>query len=81
MDLWLFLAIIIVGSPIAKAIALRIRQGGAADLAGLRESMERLEDMDIRLEETARRLVDFEERLDYTERVLAQQRARDQLNP
>jgi len=81
MSLWLFLAVIIVGGPIAKALAARIRSGSMVDPAALRESMDRLDEMEVRLEDTTHRLAEFDERLDFTERMLAQQKAREQLNP
>ena len=86
MDLFTFIAIIVVGAPVAKAVASRISgkssSGGDPRLRRLLEQTEqRLEETEHRLDETAERLVDMEERLDFTERMLTRQNARDQLSP
>jgi hypothetical protein len=85
VDLFTFIAIIVVGAPIAKALANRISGQpvtGGGELRQLLEATEqRLEETEHRLEETAERLADMEERLDFTERMLARQNARDQLGP
>lgn len=83
MDLFTFIAIIVVGAPIAKAVASRISSQSVSGDARLRELLEltenRLEETDQRLAETTERLADMEERLDFTERMLTRQNARDQL--
>ena len=85
MDLLTFIAIIVVGSPIAKAVANRISAQPVAGGAGQRElahQMEqRLEETEHSLSDTTERLADMEERLDFTERMLARQNAREQLRP
>lgn len=85
MDLLTFIAIIVVGAPIAKAVASRISGQAPAGDPRIRELLEqtehRLEETEHRLAETAERLTDMEERLDFTERMLTQQKARDQLGP
>ena len=85
MGLLTFIAIIVVGAPIAKAIATRISGRPVADGAALREALEltqqRLEDAEQRIAETADRVAEVEERLDFTERLLARQKAREQLGP
>lgn len=81
MSFWLFVAIIVVCSPIAKALAVRIRRGDTGDPAALGESRERLDEMEQRLEDTAEQLAEMEERIDFTERMLAQQKSRQQLSP
>ena len=85
MDLLTFIAIIVVGSPIAKAVAKRISAqpgSGRAEVQELAHRLEqRLEETDLRSADTAERLVDMEERLDFTERMLARQNAREQLRP
>ncbi len=81
MDFWVFIAIIVVCGPIAKAVAVRIRRGDAGNPAALGESRERLDDMEQRIEDTTERLAELEERLDFTERMLAQQKASQHLNP
>ena len=81
MSFWVFIAIIVVCGPIAKALAVRIRRGDAGDPAALGESRQRLDEMEQRMEDTTARLTEVEERLDFTERMLAQQKARQQLNP
>ncbi len=81
MSFWVFIAIIVVCGPIAKALAVRIRSGDAGGPAALSESRERLDEMEQRMEETTAWLTEVEERLDSTERMLAQQKARQQLHP
>ena len=85
MDLLTFIAIIVVGAPIAKAVANRISGQpvtGGSDMRELLELTEqRLEETEQRLADTTERLADMEERLDFTERMLARQNARDQLGP
>ena len=81
MSFWVFIAIIVVCGPIAKALAVRIRSGDAGDPAALGEYRERLDEMERRMEDTTARVAELEERLDFTERMLAQQKARQQLNP
>ena len=86
MDLFTFIAIIVVGAPVAKAVAARISgQSTAGDDPRLRQLLEqteqRLEETEHRLAETSERLTDMEERLDFTERMLTRQKARDQLGP
>lgn len=80
MSFWVFIAIIVVCGPIAKAVAVRIKRGDAVNPAALGESRERLDEMEQRMEDTTERLAEVEERLDFTERLLAQQKARQQLN-
>lgn len=85
MDLFSFIAVVIIGTPIARAIATRIRGRRVANGAALREALEstgqRLADAEQRIAETADRLAEVEERLDFTERLLARQNAREQLGP
>ncbi len=81
MSFWVFIAIIVVCSPNAKAVAVRIRRADAGDPAALGESRERLDEMEQRMEDMTARLAEVEERLDFTERTLAQHKARQQLNP
>lgn len=74
MSLFWFLAIaVICHSPVGRAIADMIagRGGGAIDPAELEAAEHRLED----------HLLELEERLEFAERLLQQQRARDQLPP
>lgn len=84
MDLFIFfIAIIVVGAPVAKAVASRISNqpgaGGGRMRAILENTEHRLEETEQRLADTAERLADMEERLDFTERMLTRQNARDQL--
>ncbi len=85
MDLFTFIAIIVVGGPIAKAVAKRLsgQDGtkGPESQAHQQQTEQRLEDAEMRLADTAERLADMEERLDFTERLLARQNAREQLRP
>ncbi len=85
MDLFTFIAIIVVGAPIAKAVAKRISGQPVSGGTQLRELLElteqRLEETEHRLTETTDRLAEMEERLDFTERLLARQNAREQLGP
>ncbi len=85
MDLFTFIAIIVVGAPIAKAVANRISRQSDSGGARLRELLEltqhRLEETEQQLADTTERLADMEERLDFTERMLTRQNARDQLEP
>ena len=85
MDLFTFIAIIVVGAPIAKAVAKRISghpaAGGAELQDHLQQTEQRLEETEHRLTDTTERLADMEERLDFTERLLARQNAREQLRP
>jgi hypothetical protein len=80
-----FIAIIVVGGPIAKAVAKRISQHPGAGDTELQDLMhqteQRLEETELRLTDTTERLSDMEERLDFTERLLARQNAREQLRP
>lgn len=82
MDLLTFIAILIVGSPIAKAVARRISTTAAPDSSltrrALEQTEERLEMTQRQLEETMDRLLEVEERLDFTERLLSRQ-DRDEL--
>jgi len=85
LDVFTFIAVLIVGGPISKAVAKRISGHAAAGGAELQELLQqteqRLEDTDLRLADTTERLADMEERLDFTERLLARQNAREQLRP
>jgi len=85
LDVFAFIAILIIGGPIAKAIAKRISGQAVAGGAELREQLlhteQRLEETEQRLAETAERLLDVEERLDFTERMLTRQNAQEQLGP
>ncbi len=85
MDLWTFILILIVGGPIAKAVAHRISRPQSSSDKALLEAMEqtdqRLEDTEQRLMDTLDRMAEMEERLDFTERLLARQNAREQLGP
>lgn len=85
MGVFEFIAIIVIGGTIAKALAKRISAHPASvnpDLRGLLEQTEqRLYDTEQRLVETNERLADMEERLDFTERMLTRQNAREQLEP
>jgi uncharacterized membrane-anchored protein YhcB (DUF1043 family) len=85
LDLLTFIAIIVVGAPIAKAVANRISRQPVPGDPRLRELLEhaeqQLEEAEQRLAEHSERLADMEERLDFTERMLARHNARDQLGP
>lgn len=85
MDLFTFIAIIVVGSPIAKAVANRISGRPASGGARMRELLEqteqRLEENEHRLADYSERLTDMEERLDFTERMLTRQSSKEQLGP
>lgn len=85
MEIFTFIAILVIGGPIAKAVAKRISGQPVTGGAELREMLQlteqRLEDTDLRLADTTERLADMEERLDFTERLLARQNAREQLRP
>ncbi len=85
LDVFTFIAILIVGGPIAKAVAKRISGqpvAGGAELRDLQQHTEqRLDETEHRLADTTERLADMEERLDFTERLLARQNAREQLRP
>jgi septal ring factor EnvC (AmiA/AmiB activator) len=85
MDIFTFIAILIVGGPIAKAVARRISRPPEAGSAELGEALEqterRLEDTERQLVDTQDRLAEVEERLDFAERLLARQKAREQLGP
>ena len=85
MDLLTFIVCLAVGAPIAKAVATRI-SGRPVDGEGkLREALEtteqRLEEVEHHLAEAHDRLAEMDERLDFTERVLTQQKAKEQLGP
>ena len=85
MGLFEFIAIIVIGGTLAKALAKRISGPPAADGAELRDYLQqteqRLEETEHRLTDPTERLADMEERLDFTERLLARQNAREQLRP
>lgn len=85
MDLFTFIAILVVGAPIAKAVARRISNQPVSGDARLRELLQHteqlLEETDQRLAEHSEQLADMEERLDFTERMLARQNAKEQLGP
>ena len=85
MGLFEFIAIIVVGGPIAKALAKRISGhpvAGGSELHDLLQHTEqRLEETEHGLTDATERLADMEERLDFTERLLARQNAREQLRP
>ena len=85
MGVFEFIAIIVVGGPIAKALAKRISghptAGGAELQHLLQQTEQRLDETEHRLMDTTERLADMEERLDFTERLLARQNAREQLRP
>ena len=85
MDFWTFILILVVGGPIAQAVARRISRSQSSSNKDLLEAIEQTEQ---RLEDTEQRLIDgfdrmseMEERLDFTERLLARQNAREQLGP
>ena len=85
MDFWTFILILVVGGPIAQAIARRIsrphRPGDKAMLEAMEQTEQRLDDTEQRLMDTLDRMAEMEERLDFTERLLARQNAREQLGP
>ena len=85
MDFWTFVLILVVGGPIAQAVARRIsRTHGSSDkglLEAIEQTEQRLEDTEQRLMDTVDRMAEMEERLDFTERLLARQNAREQLGP
>ena len=89
MEFLIFIALIFMGVPVAKAIARRINDGGGPDdrtTAALRSAIAetdgRIEDTEHRLEDTTARLAEVEERLDFAERLLTRQREKNQLpNP
>ena len=85
MDVFAFIAILIIGGPIARAVAKRISAHAVAGDSELRQLLlhteQRLEETEQRLAETNERLLDVEERLDFTERMLTRQNAQDQLGP
>ena len=85
MDLLTFIVCLAVGGPIAKAVATRISRRPIAGEGRLREALEtteqRLEEVEHHLAEAHDRLADMDERLDFTERVLTQQKAKEQLGP
>lgn len=84
MDIFTFIAILVVGAPIAKALANRISAPQVTDSGSVRDALEhteqRLEFTEQQLADTLDRLAEVEERLDYTERLLTQ-RNRDRLTP
>ena len=85
MGLFEFIAIIVIGGTLAKALAKRISgqpvTGSAEVLDILHQTEQRVEETEHRLTDTTERLADMEERLDFTERLLARQNAREQLRP
>jgi len=85
VDILTFIAILVVGGPIAQAIARRISrrpERGAVELGqALEQTERRLEDTERHLADTQDRLAEVEERLDFAERLLARQQAREQLGP
>ena len=85
MELFSFIAILVIGVPIAKAVAHRISAHTVSADARISELLEhaeqRLEETEQRLAETVERLIDMEERLDFTERMLTRQSANEQLGP
>ncbi len=85
MDFWTFILILVVGGPIAQAVARRISRPQSSSDKGLLQAVEqteqRLEDTEQRLMDTLDRMAEMEERLDFTERLLARQNAREQLGP
>ena len=85
MDFWTFILILVVGGPIAQAVARRISRPQSSSAKALLEAMEqtdqRLEDTEQRLMDTLDRMAEMEERLEFTERFLARQNAREQLGP
>ncbi len=89
MEFLIFMALIFMGVPVARAIAKRINDSGGPDgqtTAALRSAVAdtegRMEDAEHRLEETIARLAEVEERLDFAERLLTRQREKNQLpNP
>lgn len=85
MSFWTFIAIIVIGSPIAKALANRINRqsvGGGPEMRRVLEQTEqRLLDTEQALDDSVERITDLEERLDFAERLLARQNARDQIGP
>ncbi len=85
MGILTFIAVLVVGGQIAKAIAQR---NAGPQLPGGRDLRETLDQLDHRLEElehhlaeTNDRLADMDERMDFAERMLTQQKAREQLGP
>lgn len=85
VDIFTFIAILVVGGPIAQAIARRISRprdrGGTELVQALEQTEQRLDDTERHLADTQERLAEVEERLDFAERLLARQNARDQLGP
>jgi uncharacterized membrane-anchored protein YhcB (DUF1043 family) len=85
VDFWTFVLILVVGGPIAQAVARRIsrphRPSDKALLEALEQTEQRLDDTEQRLMDNLDRMAEMEERLDFTERLLARQNSREQLGP
>lgn len=86
MEFLLLIALIIMGGPIFKAIARRIGDGSVPDdrrsaalQRAISENEGRMEETEQRVEDLIVRLAEVEERLDFTERLLTQERERNQL--
>lgn len=67
MEIFAFIAALVLLGPIAKAVAHRIARG-APDAAELRKQLRATE---LRLNETELRLIAVEERVDFYEKLLA----------
>jgi hypothetical protein len=83
MSILTFIAILIIGGPICKALAVRISRGSGTDSPTVRRALEEMEQRLVegedRLADAVDRLVEVEERLDFSERILAQQNSNKQL--
>ncbi|MFQ5704130.1 MAG: hypothetical protein ACE5HT_08920 [Gemmatimonadales bacterium] len=84
MNIFTLIAIMVIGVPLCRALAVRISRGAGGNSPATRRALEQIEqrlaETEDRLADTANRLAELEERLDFTERMLTQQKSRPQLN-
>lgn len=80
--LFLFILLLVIGGPIAKAIAWRIQKGGEGvppDL--LRRLKEEIDAAELRALDSDKRVGELEERVDFLERLLQAPKSQATLPP
>jgi hypothetical protein len=81
MTVFLWLAIIMLGLPVARAVAVRIAARRDTDPALAEQLRKHLEIAESRAEEGERRIAQLEEKVDFLERLLRDPKSAGRLPP